>query len=88
MERAVEEGAAIELLAARRGVGHVLEDDGQRGSASAALSTAARMAVGALGRLRNVTAVPCGQGAASSGDTCGLGLAEEVLRREVDAPAG
>ena len=88
MERAVEEGAAFQLLAAGRRGRDVLEDDRQ-GVVPGGGADCRADAVGVLGlgRLeRDGGAARPGRGFV--GMHLGLGLAQEMLRREVDAPSG
>ena len=85
VERAVEEGAAFELLSPGGGVRRMLEDDRQRivpgGGADAGAD-----GLGVIGRAeRDGGAMRVGRGVV--GADFGVGLAEKMLRREVDAPA-
>ena len=85
VERAVEEGAAFELLSPGGGVRRMLEDDRQRivpgGGADASAD-----GLGVIGRAeRDGGAVRVGRGVV--GVDFGFGLAEKMLGREVDAPA-
>ena len=68
VERAVEEGAAFEPLAAGRGGRDVLEHDRQRIVPGGGARWRRRMLSAFSDSVAwNVTAVPCGQGAPSSG---------------------
>ena len=88
MERAVEEGAAFERLAAGRRGRDVLEDDRQRivpGGGADCLAD--RIGVLGLGRLEG-DGGPAGIWRGVVGLNLRLGLAEKMLRQELDTPSG
>ena len=88
MERAVEEGAALDRLAAGRGAGHVLEHHGQRIVTGGGLDGPAN-GDGVLGfRGLEGDGGAVGPGRAIVGLDLGVGLPEKMSGREFDPPSG